>query len=132
MASKVKNVDSTHIIPSDESSEDTVVFDLPGTLRRLGGDHSILVDLVKMFEEDSPVLLERLRTASEAHNLAQIQQVAHSLRGLASNFGAKELIQSLQELEELAATGHVGNFSALIERVRREKTRLEEDLRSYV
>lgn len=71
---------------SSSMSGDGKVFDLQATLRRLGGDHSLLADLVQLYDEDSPVLLNRLAQAIPEGNCDQIRHAAHSLRGLAANF----------------------------------------------
>lgn len=62
------------------------VFDLAGTLRRLGGDTNLLSDLVQLYSEDSPGLLQRLHAGIEAHRSDEVRHAAHSLRGLAANF----------------------------------------------
>jgi HPt (histidine-containing phosphotransfer) domain-containing protein len=116
----------------EEGTANSAAFDLPGTLKRLGGDQRILTDLVKMFVEDSPALFQRLSAGVEAGNANQIQHAAHSLRGLASNFGAAPLIRPLQEMEELAAQNQLKTLHPLIQKVQREIARLETVLEPYV
>ncbi len=48
-------------LASGESASQPTVFDSDGTLRRLGGDTTLLADLVQLYEEDSPALLSRHR-----------------------------------------------------------------------
>jgi CheY-like chemotaxis protein/HPt (histidine-containing phosphotransfer) domain-containing protein len=117
-----------------ESSElvaNAAVFDFHGALKRLGGDLTLLADLVKMFIVDSPLLLNRLVAGVEAQRRGQIQHAAHSLRGLASIFGSTVLTGPLDELERRANLGQTTDLFPLVEKVRREKVRLEEALEPY-
>jgi CheY-like chemotaxis protein len=107
------------------------IFDIQGTLKRLGGDRALLTELVKLYREDSPQLLGRLIAGAEAKDCNQVQRAAHSLRGLASNFGAAEVIQPLQQLEDLAIQGKCDEFLPLIHRMEQAKARLDEALEPY-
>jgi len=104
------------------------VFDLAGTLRRLGGDTNLLSDLVQLYYEDSPGLLERLQAGIEAHRSDEVRHAAHSLRGLAANFGASILTQSLLRLEEAAAEGRMEEASSLLDQVGQDSARLQATL----
>jgi two-component system, sensor histidine kinase and response regulator len=104
------------------------IFDLPGTLRRLGGDTNLLADLVQLYNEDSPALLERLQTGIEKQHSDEVRHAAHSLRGLAANFGALSLTQSLLQLEEVAAEGRLGEAVPLLNKVSQESSRLQATL----
>jgi HPt (histidine-containing phosphotransfer) domain-containing protein len=104
------------------------VFDLAGTLRRLGGDTGLLADLVQLYDEDSPPLLKRLREGVEAQHGDEVRHAAHSLRGLAANFGASTLTQSLLVLEDDAGEGRFENAASLVEQITEESSRLQATL----
>lgn len=76
-------------------------LDVEHILQRLNGDRELLQDLVKIYVEDSPALLERIRRAIETHNAALLVQAAHALKGLASNFSTNGVERSAQEMEVL-------------------------------
>jgi two-component system, sensor histidine kinase and response regulator len=116
---------------SSELDANAAVFDFQGTLKRLGGDRTLLADLVKTFIMDSPLLLNRLVAGVEAQRRGQIQHAAHSLRGLASIFGSAVVTGPLDELERRANQGQTTDLFPLVEKVRREKVRLEEALERY-
>lgn len=105
-----------------------MVFDLAGTLRRLGGDTDLLADLVQLYDEDSPGLLDRLHAGTEQHRSDEIVHAAHSLRGLAANFGAAALTQSIVRLEEATAEGRLEEAATLVNQVGRESARLQATL----
>jgi two-component system sensor histidine kinase/response regulator len=107
------------------------VFDLDGTLRRLGGDEMLLADLVQLYDEDSPELISRLSAGIEKHRGDDVRHAAHSLRGLAANFGASALTEPLLHLEEAAIQGRMDEAETLLNQVRRESARLQETLAAH-
>lgn len=109
--------------PEREASPATV-FDLEGTLKRLGGNRDLLADLVQMFGEDAPKLLERIADAMHSGRADSVRLGAHSLRGLASNFGADALMQRLLRIEEAATRGSLSS-TADLEEVRQQTARLK-------
>jgi CheY-like chemotaxis protein len=113
----------------DEASPSA--FDLPGTLKRLGGDRALLAELVRMFKEDSPLIFNRLIAGAEAQRSGQIKHAAHKLRGLASNFGDSELTNTLQKIEHLAEHEQTNGVFELVERAGQQRATLESALEPY-
>jgi HPt (histidine-containing phosphotransfer) domain-containing protein len=98
-------------------------FDLEGSLCRMGGDQRLFSDLAEFFFADAPELAERIGAAHRAGDLRELERAAHSLKGLAANFGAAAVVGAAAELEEL------GRQRAAVEAgpsVRRLQDRLEE------
>jgi CheY-like chemotaxis protein len=112
-------------------SASAAVYDLEGTLRRLGGDKNLLADLVALYDEDSPSLIQRLAEAVHAEQGSAVRHSAHSLRGLASNFGAAALARPLLQLEEAGNSGELADAPHLLEAVRLESTKLQDSLSPY-
>jgi CheY-like chemotaxis protein len=75
------------------------VMDLNGTMQRLGGDHALFERFVEVYNEDAPQLLEALRSAVPARDASATMRAAHSLRGLAANFGAAKVVELASQLE---------------------------------
>lgn len=61
-------------------------LNIPGMLSRLGGDRELLADLVSIYCDDYPVLLEGIEEAARQRNARQLQMNSHALKGLISNF----------------------------------------------
>jgi two-component system, sensor histidine kinase and response regulator len=112
-------------------SEETVVLDLDEALKRLGGDRNILIELAKMFAEDSPGLLDAINQGIQQARYSDAGRAAHSLRGLAANFSAARLMLRLRELEAGLAHGEREGPLALLEAVREEKRQLQDALNAY-
>ena len=114
--------------PANAANPKPEVFDLTGTLRRLGGDINLLSDLVQLYNEDSPALLNRLRSGVESHRGDEVRHAAHSLRGLAANFGAAPLMDSLLRMEAVATDGCWDEAPKLLEQVGEKSARLQATL----
>jgi HPt (histidine-containing phosphotransfer) domain-containing protein len=112
----------------DGQGEDGQVVDVEGALRRLGGDRALLTCLAKVFNEDSPELLNRLASAVGSMEGDQIRKAAHALRGLVANFGSQSLMQSLRELEELGARDDLKRARELLSDVSSKTARLQNSL----
>ncbi len=112
----------------DSFDGDASLLDLEGALRRLGGDHDLLSCLAKVFAEDSPTLLNRLRTAVGTMQGEEIRSAAHALRGLAANFGAMSLMQPLRQLEELGTRDDLHRAQDLLKEVCDKTAKLQHSL----
>ena len=79
-------------------------FDREGALGRLGGDEELFGELVQFFLEDTPGLLNLLRSGLRDNDWAPVERAAHGLKGLASNFGATRAVEAARTVERLGAT----------------------------
>jgi HPt (histidine-containing phosphotransfer) domain-containing protein len=57
------------------------------------------------FRSDAPHLLAELRAGLEASNAAQMQRAAHTLKSIAAEFKAAEVVAQCRELERLCNDG---------------------------
>ncbi len=75
------------------------MIDLQFSLKRLGGDRVLLREIVQIFFEDSPKLLQELAGAFKASDSTSVRQAAHALKGLVSNFGENEAVELIRKVE---------------------------------
>lgn len=107
------------------------VLDVDASLKRLAGDRNILVELAKMFAEDSPGLIDAIEQGIQQARYSDAGRAAHSLRGLAANFGAARLMHRLRELEAALALADRDGSLALMGAVREEKRCLQDALDAF-
>ncbi|WP_417849554.1 PAS domain S-box protein [Thalassoglobus sp.] len=88
--------------PVREKVQPTMIVNLDAALKRLGDDEELLDCMKTAFLEDSPQLLEEIKTAHENSSFPELHRAAHSLKGLASNFDAFKLVASAAEIENAA------------------------------
>jgi len=79
-------------------------------LKALDGDVELLRDLARMFVEDAPILLEKLKKAVDENDSKLVRSVAHTLKGLIATYFAKTGVDIAQRLEDAAADGELDPF----------------------
>lgn len=90
---------STSVTEDAAAGRRAAAIDLTGTLSRLGGDESLLADLTQFFFEDAFGLLVEMHQSIARESWDEARRAAHSLKGLASNFGAGPAVAALQAVE---------------------------------
>jgi HPt (histidine-containing phosphotransfer) domain-containing protein len=80
-----------------------VLPDRTALLALFEGDAVLLDELIGLFLDDSPRVLEQVRTAARAGNRAELRQAAHRLKGSVNNFQAVAAAAAALRLERLAA-----------------------------
>ena len=86
-------------------------------LARVGGSHEMLAEIIGLFLEDSPKLMDVIRQALSAGDANAAYRGAHTLKGSAGNFDAHVAVALAQRLEARAREGNLeaagGAFAAL-------------------
>ena len=95
------------------------ICDLTVALARLGGNPSLLKELVQFFREDSPKLIEGMKQAVEHSDAAALHRAAHSMRGLVVNFDAEATESAARALEQMALSGNRSAADAAVCRLER-------------
>ena len=88
-------------------------FDENALMDRVDGDVEFLEETISMLDEDSPALLEQIRTAAASRDAENLVQAAHALKGMLANFCA-----------EPAEAACRGIFRFAVARRRRRRQRL--------
>jgi HPt (histidine-containing phosphotransfer) domain-containing protein len=83
-------------------------------LERLGGDLKLLREIAIVFEKTAPAYLAQIRTALNARDAGSLEGAAHTLQGAASNFGASELVELGQRLEQMGRSGELDQAATLV------------------
>ena len=77
---------------------------------RLHGDMELAAEIVRLFAEECPALLQDIRIALDQRDSTAVRRAAHMLNGAASTAAAVGISEAAALLEVLAAEG---NFDAL-------------------
>src|SRR5207253_7872959 len=87
----------------------------PEVLARVGGDRELLAEISRLFVEDAPRHLERIRVALDSLDGESLRRAAHGLKGAAANFDADAVVSAARTLEEMGRTvefdGHEAAWS---------------------
>jgi histidine phosphotransfer protein HptB len=93
------------------------VFDMRGTLSRMGNDRQLFQEMVDLLREDAPKLLDRLQKAVADRDCEQARRAAHTLKGQAATFGASRAVEAAAGLEAAARHGRVAELAARVEQL---------------
>ena len=95
-------------------------------LQKLTGSKKshLLNELIYLFIEQSPQLLEKMETALESQDFEKLEKLAHKFRGSGTNLGGVKLGDSCQALEGEAKDGETVRLRHLLLDVKRDYQRL--------
>lgn len=68
-------------------------------------DSAFLVELIDVYLNDSPQLIEQMRTGLAAGDVETVRRAAHSLKSNSASLGANRLANAARELEFIAKGG---------------------------
>ena len=93
-------------------------------LARVGGSHEMLEEIIGLFLEDSPKLIEEIRQALSDGDVNGAYRGAHTLKGSVGNFDAHEAVALAQRLEARAREGDFEAAKSAFAALEREMTDL--------
>jgi CheY-like chemotaxis protein/HPt (histidine-containing phosphotransfer) domain-containing protein len=96
--------------------------------RRIPGGARGIRELATLMRSEGPRLLAQLRSAQDAGAAQEVRLAAHTLRGSAHHFGAAELVDIAQKIEDLAEKGDLPGVAPLVPELGRLVGRLEATL----
>jgi HPt (histidine-containing phosphotransfer) domain-containing protein len=91
------------------------VYDHAGSLARMGNDEELFRVMVGYLARDGQRWMQILKAAMEAGDVPGVQQRAHSLKGLVSNFGAGRAFQAAAKTEDLARAKRIEDLPTSID-----------------
>ena len=114
------------------AGETSPLLDLKAALGRLGGDQELLESLISMFLSDAPELLERAGVCLANNNMAEGKRAVHSLKGLASNFGASQATDAARMAENAFIAGDRAQAGHRLSMLRDRINQVSDALRTVV
>jgi two-component system, sensor histidine kinase and response regulator len=119
------NVEAT---PSNHPGQ---ALDKSRILDRVGGDKDLLKEVVALFLDDCPKLIEQMREAIQESDPGGLQKAAHTLKGSVSNFGASLAVQAALDLETMGKTGDICGAAGALEVLEKGIDRIRVELISF-
>jgi HPt (histidine-containing phosphotransfer) domain-containing protein len=104
------------------------------TLRQLTppGELDVLTEVLKMFLDEFPPRMDRLRNAWASKNIEEMYRAAHSLKGSAGNIGAQRLMNVCSQLDEMGRTGELANTAPLVDALGLEFGKVEAEIHRII
>jgi HPt (histidine-containing phosphotransfer) domain-containing protein len=102
------------------------------TLEQLEGDENLLRDIARIFLEEAPKLIARLRDGIGTRNAELLERTAHSLKGQLAYLGAYGASQKSRELEDTGQRGDFQSAQRIVDELEREIAGVLEAMREVV
>jgi len=97
--------EENRFVPNDSLIEE--FMDLPELLARVENDRELLTELLVMFRDELPGLLNTLHQAINLGDLAQAARVAHTLKGMSANLSLVRGTALIKDVEQAAQIGDI-------------------------
>jgi HPt (histidine-containing phosphotransfer) domain-containing protein len=107
------------------------VFNFEESLARLGGDRQLFGEILDIFLEDAPGLLDQTVASLNAGDAPTLERAAHTLKGLSSNFTATSTVAAAYAVELHARERRLDQAAVCIPQLEIELARLEAALRAF-
>lgn len=85
----------------------------------VGGDESLLNEMVAMFLVESPKLLSRLEQALSQRDESKVELAAHSLRGQLQYLGARDVAEAAEKVEAAGRARKIDGAEESVDELRR-------------
>jgi len=92
-------------IMNEPPTHEQQICDLQAALKRLGGNVELLREMIGFYLEDYQTLLQRIASAADSGDPTSLSRHVHSLKGLAANFDATEVIEATKSVTLAARAG---------------------------
>lgn len=96
------------------------------------GDEEMIGEIVEMFRETYPEVLNGLKVAVKDSDSKQIEYFAHTLKGMIANFFAEGLKDACSQLELMGKNQKLSNEQELLDKIETGIPLLLTDIEKYL
>jgi signal transduction histidine kinase/DNA-binding response OmpR family regulator/HPt (histidine-containing phosphotransfer) domain-containing protein len=119
--------------PDDgEPPHKPVLWDRAAALERVGGDESLLNELINIFLQEYPVLAQRLTEGLSRGDLAALREPAHSLKGSLGYLGMEDAASLALEIEQASRAQDADRVAGLIDTMMSQVSAVQQAMRTQV
>jgi two-component system, sensor histidine kinase and response regulator len=112
-------------VEGEAGASTTPPIDGNDLVSRLHGDRELAAEIVRLFAEECPTLLQGVRSALDQRDPVAVKRAAHTLKGAASTAAAVGITEAASLLEVLAAESDFDALEGAWLRVTTEATALQ-------
>ena len=101
------------------------IVDMQALLDRLGGDPSLLVEIIGIYLQDGPRLLDEIRDAIAARDARRLALVAHQYKGTVLNLSAQPVATAAAQVEQIGRANDLSGIEAAMSHLEKVAAALE-------
>ena len=107
------------------SATSTILLDVTELRCRFAGKGELLRRVIKIFDEQTPQLLARLRHAFRRGDAQAVQWTAHTLKGSLAQIGAQGAAGLAEQLEQAARVAAPGRSETILKDLETQAAQLQ-------
>lgn len=92
----------------------------------------VVIKMLEAFLEDSPIYIDSLKQALQRGSAKNVRELAHTLKGSASNFGAVNFIETAKIIEHLSQNQQLHHCDIYVEALIDDFSVLKRDIESHI
>ncbi|TVS18824.1 MAG: Hpt domain-containing protein [Planctomycetaceae bacterium] len=108
------------------------LIDWTAALDAAGDDAELLEELVGVFLEESPILMQQIQKGLEVSDSSLVRRASHTLKGSLRIFEASSGVDLAFELEKLGQQGELAGGDDLLEDLQTYMDRVTAELNGYL
>ncbi len=93
------------------------LYDLEYIRNFSGNDENFVREMVQVFVDDTPEILEKMRKSFDTNNINGLKNEAHKFSPRLSFLGISSIVADVDKLEEMAAEGDISRGRAVFEKI---------------
>lgn len=101
------------------------------TVEHFGGDEKLVRELIALFLNSGPRLVDALRARLRENDLTALGRAAHALKGSLSNFTREAPTTTAFELERLCSVGRREAAETMLQRLEQEVSQMIAEMRAF-
>jgi HPt (histidine-containing phosphotransfer) domain-containing protein len=113
----------------DRSSQNAV--DLPDLLLRVDNDHDLLCELIGMFKEEFPRVLQSLQQSVVREDIKNVEVTSHALKGMLSGLSVTRAAAIASQLEQMGRDRKSSGITETLALLEHEVANLLPELDAY-
>jgi HPt (histidine-containing phosphotransfer) domain-containing protein len=108
------------------------LVDWPSLRRRVGGDLGLLREMLSIFADEYPTMLDNLEQAIRRGDFVAAEKLSHKLKGSLLQFSARAAAETAARLEKMGKLKTLDDAGTVLEELRRELEELMLSLKALV
>jgi len=116
--------------PTENSAE--LTLNIPKLLVRTDNDHELLLELLHVFQDGCPALMQKVESAVSREEMQSVARSCHALKGMLANLSAERAAAAALQLEKIASSGQRSQLAGALATLRCEVSALSAELTAYL
>lgn len=110
----------------------TQFWDKEASLFRLQGDNALFLQMLDMFQQQTPALIHQLDEAIALQACDRIRILAHKLKGSAAAIGANAIVEQARLLEQAATENEMEKACVIVEQLEADMSQQQVAIDQYI